>query len=62
MIMKAVAHRPRDTLDVQSLLETNPNVDVELVRRWVREFGIATAMSDLIEDFDKAIARWQESR
>jgi hypothetical protein len=62
MIMKAVAHQPRDALDLQSLLEANPNIDVELVRRWVREFGIASSMSDLIEDFDKAIARWRESQ
>jgi Nucleotidyl transferase of unknown function (DUF2204) len=60
LIMKAVAHRPQDMLDVQALLRMNPGVDVDMVRRWVREFGIATAMSDLIEDFDKAVARRQE--
>jgi hypothetical protein len=62
MIMKAVAHRPQDTQDLQSLLEANPDVDVESVRRWVREFAIATSMSDLIEDFDRVVARWRESR
>jgi hypothetical protein len=61
MIMKAVAHRPQDMQDVQSLLGANPNVNVESVRRWVREFAIATSMSDLIDDFDKAVARWRES-
>ena len=62
LIMKAVAHRPQDMQDVQTLLEANPTVDVESVRRWVREFGIATAMSDLIGDFDNIVARWRESR
>jgi Nucleotidyl transferase of unknown function (DUF2204) len=62
MIMKAVAHRPQDMLDLQTLLQANPTVDVDTVRRWVREFGIATAMSDLIEDFDKAVVRWHKSR
>jgi Nucleotidyl transferase of unknown function (DUF2204) len=62
LTMKAVAHRPQDMQDVQTLLEANSNVDVESVRRWVREFGIATAMSDLIKDFDNAVARWREAR
>lgn len=62
LIMKAVAHRPQDMPDVKTLLDANPNVDVEPVRRWVREFGIASAMSNLIEDFDNAITHWRESR
>ena len=57
MIMKAVAHRPRDLQDIEGLLEAHPNLDLRSVRQWVREFASVTAMSDVIEDFDKLLAR-----
>jgi hypothetical protein len=57
LIMKAVAHRPRDMQDIEGLLETHPDADVNSVRRWVNEFAQATAMSVLIEDFDALLAR-----
>ena len=57
LIMKAVAHRPRDLQDIEGLLEAHPDVDVQVVRQWVREFAAATAMSDIIDDFDKLLAR-----
>ena len=57
LVMKAVAHRPQDMRDIDGLLAVHPEVNIGTVRRWVREFGAATAMSDLIEDFDKAVAR-----
>jgi len=57
LVMKAVAHRPQDMRDIDGLLAAHPQANIESVRRWVREFGIATAMSDLLEDFDKAVAR-----
>lgn len=57
LIMKAVAHRPRDMQDIESLLDAHPDVDVSSVRQWVSEFATATAMSDLIDDLDKLLAR-----
>lgn len=57
LVMKAVAHRPQDMHDIDELLAAHPEANIEAVRRWVREFGVATAMSDLLEDFDKAVAR-----
>jgi len=57
LIMKAVAHRPRDMQDIEGLLDAHPDTDVRSVREWVREFAAATAMSELIEDFDRLLAR-----
>jgi hypothetical protein len=57
MIMKAVAHRPRDLQDIEGLLQAHPNLDLLSVRQWVREFASVTAMSELIDDFDKLLAR-----
>lgn len=57
MIMKAVAHRPRDLQDIEGLLQAHANLDLQSVRQWIREFASVTAMSDLIDDFDKLLAR-----
>lgn len=57
LIMKAVAHRPRDLQDIESLLDAHPHVDLRPVRQWISDFAAATAMSDLLEDFDKLLAR-----
>ncbi len=62
LIMKAVAHRPQDLLDIEGLLEAHPGADVYAVRNWVREFSAAAAMSDILEDFDKLLARRQQGR
>ena len=54
IIMKAIAHRPQDLLDIDALLAAYPSFDVERVRRWVKAFA------DMIED--RAILDALESR
>jgi hypothetical protein len=61
LIMKAVAHRPQDLQDIDGLLDSHPNANVETVRQWIGEFAAATAMSDIVEDFDKLLARRRRS-
>jgi hypothetical protein len=55
IIMKAVAHRPRDLADVAALLQANPKLDVRRVRRWVREFARALDMPELAADLERLI-------
>lgn len=57
LIMKAIARRPRDVQDLEALLAAWPDADIDFVRRWVREFAAAMSMSDILEDFEKALAR-----
>jgi hypothetical protein len=57
MIMKSVAQRPQDLLDVEGLIETHPAADLGAVRQWVREFSMAAAMPSLLEEFDRLVAR-----
>lgn len=57
LIMKAIARRPKDIQDIEALLATHPNADIEFVRRWIREFATAVGMSDIPEDFERALAR-----
>jgi hypothetical protein len=37
--------------------ETHPEVDVKRVRKWVTEFSTAMSMSEMLEGFDKLLAR-----
>lgn len=57
LIMKAIAHRPKDLQDIEGLLIAHPDADLTRVRQWVREFATATGMGDSLEELDKLLAR-----
>jgi len=57
LIMKAVARRPKDLQDIEGLLAAHPEADVATVRKWVSEFATAMSTSDMLDDFDKLVAR-----
>jgi plasmid stabilization system protein ParE len=52
--MKAVAHRPKDLLDIQGIIYSNPNVDREYIQDWVTQFATLLEMPELWDD----IAGW----
>jgi hypothetical protein len=54
IIFKAVAHRPKDLLDIQDLIEHYPRLDRERVRRLVQEFARGLDMAEIWDD----IAGW----
>ncbi len=54
IIFKAVAHRPKDLLDIQTVIRRHPNLDRSHIRRWVLEFAQALEMPELWDD----IAGW----
>jgi len=47
IIMKAVAHRPKDLADIQAIATSHPNLDKERIRSWVEQFGEALDLPDL---------------
>jgi hypothetical protein len=49
IIMKAVAHRPKDLADIQAIAASHPNLDRERIRQWVEQFGEALDMPELWE-------------
>lgn len=55
IILKAVAHRPKDLLDIESMLATQPEVDKEYVRGWVQQFADALEMPELWDDLPPRI-------
>ena len=54
IIMKAVAHRPKDLLDIQEIIQSNPDLDREHIQGWVTEFASLLEMPELWDD----IADW----
>lgn len=41
IIMKMIAHRPHDLIDVKTILEAYPQLDRKRIRKWVKEFSVA---------------------
>ena len=39
IIMKAIAHRPKDMEDIRTIAENYPNLDVQRIEEWVKAFG-----------------------
>ena len=62
IIMKAVAHRPRDLTDIEAIIDAHPGLDVERVRRWVREFARAAAMPEIWDDLQRLLKDHKERR
>jgi hypothetical protein len=62
LIMKAVAQRPQDLRDIEGLLDAHPEVDVDGIRDWVRQFAAATSMPDLAETLDKLLGQRAAAR
>ena len=62
MIMKALAQRPRDLIDLEALLDTHPDADLERVRQWVREFATAATQPDMLTAFDVLVAQSKARR
>jgi predicted nucleotidyltransferase len=62
VIMKAVAHRPRDLADIESIMDAHPKLNLRKIRRWVREFSTAVEMPDILNDVEKILARRQKRK
>lgn len=58
VIMKAVAHRPKDLEDIRAVIQRHPNLDRERVRLWVTQFAQALEMPELWDD----IVGWLDAK
>lgn len=47
IIMKAIAHRPKDLEDIRTIGDKYPNLDNQRIERWVKEFAQALEQPDL---------------
>jgi hypothetical protein len=55
IILKAVAHRGKDLLDIEGILRSHPNIDRSRVEHWVREFAVALEMPELWDDIARLL-------
>jgi hypothetical protein len=58
MVMKAVASRPRDWADIESLLNSFPKADLKRVRHWTAEFAAVLEAPEINDDLERLLQRW----
>ena len=47
IIMKAIAHRPKDLEDIRTIVDNNPNLDFARIEKWVKDFAEVMETPDL---------------
>ena len=47
IILKAVAHRPKDLQDIREIFDRQPNLDLPRIENWVKAFAKALEMPNL---------------
>lgn len=57
IVMKAIAHRPRDVADIEGILDAYPAVDVGYIRRWLEGFAEALDAPELLADANVLLRR-----
>ena len=57
IILKGVAHREKDSLDIQTLIEFHPNLDRARIEYWMKEFALVLEMPELWDDVAKLLQR-----
>lgn len=55
IILKAVAHRTKDMLDIEAVLASQPNVDKERIAFWVQQFAELLEMPELWTDVERLL-------
>jgi predicted nucleotidyltransferase len=57
IIMKAVARRPRDMADIESILSVHDRLDLDRIRQKIREFSSLLDTPEIHEDFEHLLRR-----
>ena len=50
IIMKAIAHRPKDLEDIRTVVDKNPKLDIPRIEKWVKQFADVLEMPSLWND------------
>ena len=57
IILKAVAHRPKDMLDIEAVIAAQPHLDKARIAYWVRQFAELLEMPELWTDVERMLDR-----
>jgi hypothetical protein len=55
IIMKAIAHRPKDMEDIRTLAAKYPNLDIPRIERWVKDYAELLYAPELWEEIRKIL-------
>jgi len=55
VIMKALARRQKDWMDIDVILDVNPDLDLDRIRRHLREFSSVLEMPEIQGDFERLL-------
>lgn len=53
IVMKAVAHRPKDLEDIRGIVESQSRLDTAYIQKHVKDFGLALDMPELWSDISQ---------
>ncbi len=56
IILKAVAHRPKDMLDITAVIAAQPELDRERIEFWVQQFADLLEMPEMWADLQKLLS------
>lgn len=62
IIMKAVAHPPRDLADIEGVVDTHPRLNRDRIRQIVQEFSDVLVMPQLAADLEGILAKQKQVR
>lgn len=60
IIMKAIAHRPKDLEDIRTIIDNNPNIDIQRIKKWVTDFAEVLEMNNLWGEIEAIINKAKE--
>jgi predicted nucleotidyltransferase len=55
IIMKAVAHRPKDLEDIKAVIAGHPDLDKQRIQKWLEQFGEALESPSLWSDIEELL-------
>lgn len=55
IIMKAIAHRPKDLEDIRTIADKYPDLDRKRIEKWVKSFGDALELPDLWDEIKRLL-------
>jgi len=55
IIMKAVANRMKDKIDIQNMVQVNPNLDQKRIKKWVTQFATVLEQPELWTDLERIL-------
>ncbi len=62
IIMKAVAHRSQDLIDIEAIRTAHPTLDMKRIRRWIREFARVLHTPEIAADVERIMKQFKKSK